>query len=237
MCEYILGRRPDEFGLVPDPAGYFKVKEFLKALGEIEGWKHIRQNHIHEIMMVLDAPPVETDGTVIRAVNRKDLPEISACTEVPKLLYVCIKRTAHAASAEKGLRPTVYSHVICTPDMELARRIGKRRDAHPVLLTVQAKKAQQAGVVFLSFGESIYLAEFIPPDCFTGPPPPKTPEKDKKPSAPVDEYIRKARAGTFPLAPGRPRAGKDPAGRRKDADWKKNKKRLRREKKHAWPDE
>ena len=29
---YILGNRPDEFGLVPDPDGYVKIKALLKVL-------------------------------------------------------------------------------------------------------------------------------------------------------------------------------------------------------------
>ena len=32
--KYILERRPDEFGLVPNPEGYVKIKDLLKAIGE-----------------------------------------------------------------------------------------------------------------------------------------------------------------------------------------------------------
>ncbi len=106
-----------------------------------------------------------------------------------------------------------------------------------MLLTIQAGKALEAGVQFLSFGESLYLANSIPPDCFTGPPLPKAPEKEKRPVDPLDDYIRKARAGTFPMAAGKLHGGKPTDKPHKGEDWKTNKKRLRREKKHFWPDE
>ena len=34
LMSYVLGNRPDEFGLVPDKEGYITVKELLKAINE-----------------------------------------------------------------------------------------------------------------------------------------------------------------------------------------------------------
>ena len=34
LMSYILGNRPDEFGLVPDREGYVGMKEFLQAIHE-----------------------------------------------------------------------------------------------------------------------------------------------------------------------------------------------------------
>ena len=44
---YILGRKPDEFGLVPDKDGFVKIKELLKAINEEDGWRHIREQPSH----------------------------------------------------------------------------------------------------------------------------------------------------------------------------------------------
>jgi len=38
MLAYVLGRRPDEFGLIPDAEGFVRIKDLLKALHEEEGW-------------------------------------------------------------------------------------------------------------------------------------------------------------------------------------------------------
>ncbi len=35
FISYILARRPDEFGLVPDPNGFVKIKDLLKAIGGV----------------------------------------------------------------------------------------------------------------------------------------------------------------------------------------------------------
>jgi putative RNA 2'-phosphotransferase len=37
MLSYVLGRRPDEFGLVPDADGFVRLKDLLKALHEALG--------------------------------------------------------------------------------------------------------------------------------------------------------------------------------------------------------
>ena len=34
LLVYILGRHPDEFGLLPGENGYVKIKELMKSLGE-----------------------------------------------------------------------------------------------------------------------------------------------------------------------------------------------------------
>ena len=49
LLTYILGRRPDEFGLVPGPDGYVKIKDLLKALSEEPGWRHVRRSHLREV--------------------------------------------------------------------------------------------------------------------------------------------------------------------------------------------
>ena len=41
------------------------------------------------------------------------------------------------------------------------------------LLTVQVQQCLEKGVVFFNAGEALFLADFIPPDCFSGPPLPK----------------------------------------------------------------
>ena len=37
FLSYVLGRRPDEFGLVLDEDGFITIKEFLKAVNEEDG--------------------------------------------------------------------------------------------------------------------------------------------------------------------------------------------------------
>lgn len=232
LAAYILGRRPDEFGLILDSDGYLAMKEFLKAVNELDGWSHIRLHHIHEIILSLRNPTIEIDDRRVRAKSREKVPIPAFCPSPPKLLYTCIRPKAYFVVAEEGIRPTTYSSVICAADKQLAEKIGKRRDPQPILLTIHTVSAIDKNVKFHQYGEAIFLSDVIPPDCFTGPPLPK--EKPlEKPIDPTDTYRRQTQAGSFQWSPDH--ANLKIHEKNKGMNWKKDKKRLRREKKNFWP--
>lgn len=174
LLSYILERRPDEFGLVPDAEGYVKIKDLLKALGEEEDWKYVRRASIDEVLFTIRNPRIDiADDSRIRAENRERLPEQRVAENFPRLLYTCVREKAQVFATDKGIFPQGYPRVILSSDQAVAERIGRRSDRSPVLLTVQTQKAADHGVLFYQAGETLYLADFIPPDCFTGPPLPK----------------------------------------------------------------
>ena len=173
LIAYILERRPDEFGLVVNPKGYVKVKELLKAVHEEAGWKYVRRSHLDEILITISDPPFEISDKLIRARHREHLPEKVLIRNPPKLLYTCIRRKAYPYVIDKGIFPLGYSQVILSSSRELAVRMGKRIDRSAILLTVQVQPCLDKGVVFFAAGEALFLADFIPPGCFSGPPLPK----------------------------------------------------------------
>lgn len=240
LCDTIIGQHPDEFGLVADHEGYFKIKDLLQAISEIEGWRHVRKNFIHEMLLVLPDPPVEIDDTRIRAKDLSRLPLVTRCENPPKLLYACITKKSYPAVLENGIRPTTHDRIICFMDPELAIKIGSRRSPHSVLLTIHTAKLREKGLLLWNAGERLFLTDFIPPDAFSGPLPPKEAAPGKRPEKkpdPVEIYRRQSQAGTFMLSPSMNE--KNPSGKKKEKDstWKNNKKRLRREKKFPWPDQ
>ncbi len=181
FLDCVLGRKPDALGLVPDEEGYIRIKDLLKALSEEEGWHHVRRAHLNEVVLTLQDPPVELTDSRIRAVDRKHLPKEVPATDMPKLIYTCVRKKAHPVVLEKGIRPTSHIKVILTEDEELARRMGRRSDSAPVLLTVQTERSVNEGVFFSRLGESLYLADRIPAECFTAPALPKEKPDAKKP--------------------------------------------------------
>jgi putative RNA 2'-phosphotransferase len=234
---YMLGRRPDEFGLIPDDDGYVVIKEFIKAASELAEWKHIRLSHVTEIPLMLDSSPVEIDSGRIRTVDGALRPRPEPCPDPPRLLYTCISRKSHPVVNTHGIRPTCHHRVISTSDPNLAVQWGKRRDSHPVSLTIQTAAAMEKGIRFYRLGEHLFLSDAIPPECFTGPPLPKESIKEKaqRKTEPLEQYARQSRAGTFFLnpSPAEPKSKSD----RKDRSWKHHKKRLRRNKTELWPDD
>ena len=196
LLDYILGRRPDEFGLVAESDGFIKIKELLKALSEEEGLSFVRRVHLDEILITLPDPPFEIAGNAIRAKNRQHLPAQTYAADPPKLLYHCVRQKAYPHVTTKGINPSGFPRVILSADLSLARRIGKRIDRFPVLLTIQVQQCLDRGVVFFKAGDALFLADFIPPDCFNGPPLPKEKPAAAKGDSP-QEPARKTPAGSF----------------------------------------
>jgi putative RNA 2'-phosphotransferase len=193
---YVLGRRPDEFGLVTDPEGYVKLKEFFKALHEEDGWKYVRKPHIDEILISSANPSVEIKADAIRAVCRDHLPEHVPTSDLPKLLFTCVRKRAYPFVLEMGLAPAAYPHVILTPDQEMVKRLGRRIDPDPVILTVHTHQAINEKVIFFKVGEVIYRTESLPAGCLTGPLLPKQKAETKK-REPVEQIRPRSLPGSF----------------------------------------
>lgn len=230
---YVLGVRPDEFGLVPDQDGYVKIKEFLKAVHEEEGWRSFRQGNINEMLVSLPNPPIQVNENFIRVKDRQRLPQRTALQAHPKLLFTCIRPKALRVIYEKGVGPMGRNHVILSSDKGMAQRIGKRVHASPATLTVNVESAVKKGTLFLQAGENLFLARYLPPDCFTGPPLPKEPQvtKAKEPER-IKERDRTP-GSFFPdineqMAPKEPKKLTRKQRREKDIGWKKSRKQKRR---------
>jgi putative RNA 2'-phosphotransferase len=239
LIAYILERRPDEFGLVTDPDGFIKVKELLKALHEEPGWKHVRRGHLDEILITLADPPFELSENRIRANRRQHLPKLNQASELPKLLFTCVRQKAYPHVSAKGIYPTTYPQVILSSRRDLAERMGRRFDPRPILLTVQVQQSNEKGVAYYQAGESLFLADFIPPDCFHGPPLPKEKPLGKKADHPPGPGEPKMPGSYFIDLDGKKKA-KSPTNPRekiqtdRETDRKGLKKQKRRRERPPW---
>ena len=179
LLAYVLGRRPDEFGLIPSAQGFVTVKELLKDLHEESGWRHVRSAHLNEVMLAASPAPIDLDGKLVRAADRTQLPAITPTDTLPKLLYIAVRKKAYALVAEKGLKAASRPYLILSSNKAMAMRLGRRRDNDPVLLSIQVSKTRKMGVSYDRYGERLFLTEFIPAGTFSGPALPK-----QKPVAP-----------------------------------------------------
>jgi putative RNA 2'-phosphotransferase len=167
---FILGYRPDEFGVVPGPGGYVPYKELLQVIHEEPGWGHVRQSHFNEILMGNGRSLFEWDDKRIRALKRDwsfdlgNLPDT-----LPKILFIAVRRRAHPHIMERGLKSNPEKYLSLSKDKEMAMRIGHRRDPKPLLLEVLAQQAEKSGVQFYPFGD-LLLAKEIPVRFLSGPP-------------------------------------------------------------------
>ena len=240
LISYVLGRSPAEFGLVPDPDGFVKLKEFLKAISEEDGLKYVRRSNINEILTTLPDPPIEIKNDFIRAIHRDKLPELRPAQSLPKLLFTCVRRKAYPVVLEKGIFPMGFSHVILSSEPEMAKRMGKRKDLEPVLLSVQTRISMDRGIVFYEAGDPLFLTESISPGCFTGPPPPKPKEAPVKHDTPDKEILIKM-PGSFLMKlkdkkavrkPSKPSAKSSQAA--VDKNYKKGKQKRQKRERPPW---
>jgi putative RNA 2'-phosphotransferase len=229
LC-YILGHKPDEFGLVPDPDGFVKTREFLKAVTEENGWKFFRKSNIDEILISEVTPPIEVVGNAIRAKNRGHLKERFFLGHPPKFLYTAIRRKAYPSTLEKGIHPMGRNHVILCSQTTMAEKIGKRIDNPPILLTVNTESAIRHGSIFFQVADNLFLSTVIAPGCFTGPALPREPRETVKKEAAKPKERDKTPGSFFLEAPsdGVEKERTKKQRRHKEIKWKEERKRMRR---------
>lgn len=230
---YVLGYRPDEFGIVPDAAGFVGIKELLQALHEEPEWRHIRAFHLSEVAAVSAGPAVETVEGRIRAVDRSKLPAAATMVTFPKLLYIAIRRRAYPVVLEKGMTASNRPNLVLAMDQAMAMRIGRRVDNDPILLTVQVSASVENGTRFQKYGQHLVLADRIAAGTFSGPALPKD-KPETKPAGPsIKPSSQPKTPGSFFPEPDRfhPPVHRPPAGnRRREPDWKKERRQARRNK-------
>jgi putative RNA 2'-phosphotransferase len=229
LLSYVLGRQPDEFGLVADADGYVKLKTLLQAMAEEQGaGLQIRRGDINELLVSSQDAAIEMEAERIRAIDRDLLPRPEYCDRWPGQLFACIRRRAHGRVLTHGIPAPEPPGVILSPNREMALRIGRRRDPEPVLLTVQPQTLVQAGATILRYGEHLFLATALPPGTFIAPPLQK--EKPRAAKTPPPALKTEPHPGSFYLKlepePGKPR--RPPRGKNEDPDWKRARREKRR---------
>jgi putative RNA 2'-phosphotransferase len=239
LLVYILGRQPDEFGLLPAENGYVKIKDLMKSLGEEPDWRHVRLNQIRDVIYSTDSPAVEIENNLIRAKDRTHLSLPQIPDILPKLMYYAIRRRAYPAILEKGLpAATSINRIILTSDIAMAQRLGRRIDSSPVILMVNSERARKNGATVWRFGNRLFLLDCLPIGSFSGPPLPKKREEVKQVETPKSQAAQKTPGSYYldltidsthkNLSKKRPRQRKN--------EWKRDRTRISRNKGKGWPD-
>jgi len=234
---YVLGHRPDEFGLVPDSDGFLPVKRLLQALREEPGWSSFNEGALREVLLSEHRGDFEIDGTRIRATERRFQTHPLIPVEPPSgLLFTAVRRRAHSHALEHGLKPRPDGPHILSQDRDMALRMGRRMDASPVILEIRIPSGGQGSAPLSAFG-TLFLAVEIHPEAIVGPPLSRDQQRAlEQPEEPLFERKKAARgpqfdAGTFLLEAERDpdRSRRDSKGRKRRT-WKETSRKIRREK-------
>jgi putative RNA 2'-phosphotransferase len=205
MLTYVLGRRPDEFGLVPDAEGFVRVKDLLKALHEEEGWRYVNATHINEVLLSVPESGLELADGRVRIRNR--VSHVPPGPPLPKLLYVSIRRRAYPHVHAEGLQVSEPPGVLLAADRTMAERLGRRIDPDPVILSVNVEALTEQGQRLTAAGEGLFTTDAVPAGTFSGPPLPKEQDEERRPRAHPPAAESQVMAGSFALDAERAEAG------------------------------
>lgn len=181
MLTYMLGHRPDEFGLVLSAEGFVPIKHLLQALVGEPGWGFVRRRHLEEVVGLLQPPRFEVVGEDIRCLEPGP-PDLRRPPgeRLPPLLYVAVPPKAHPRVWETGLKPLPDRDLVLAATPETALKLGRRRAPDPVLVTVQSQAAAKRGIPFQGYGDQLFLSPGpLPRDLLQLPPPPQIKEKPR----------------------------------------------------------
>ncbi|HBF42158.1 MAG TPA: hypothetical protein DDW42_00740 [Desulfobacteraceae bacterium] len=250
---YILGHRPDEFGLVPDLDGFVVYKELIQAIHEEPGWSYVRRSHINEVLLGKNRPLFQPEENRIRVLERRwrlDFDDaarspgrprgkfsygqdMDSRQKPPKILYIPVRRRAHPVVMEKGLKSSEGRYLALSAEEDMALRIGKRRDQKPVLLEIMAWDAEKEGVLLYPFG-NLFLTNQIPAKYISGPPVSKEVLERRSDGGTREERVRPVASnltpGTFSLDIARDTGRFQKTKGKKRKGWKEEARNLRKRK-------
>ncbi|MGG3839450.1 RNA 2'-phosphotransferase [Paenibacillus dendritiformis] len=162
---YALRHAPWEYELELDEEGWVSLEQLLQTLRLDQRWESVNEQDIRNMMEAADKQRFEVAEGKIRALYGHSVPRkiVKQAETPPPVVYHGTARRFAAQILDEGLRPMGRQYVHLSADKETAMLVGKRRDAAPVLLKVDAETARNEGIMFYPGNHTIWLSDFIPP--------------------------------------------------------------------------
>jgi putative RNA 2'-phosphotransferase len=164
----ILRHQPERFALALDDEGWASRAEVMEIL---KGLPNFRWANRSDVMHVVEQGTgdgrkrFKVEGDRIRALYGHSFARRIRHERArpPDRLYHGTSPEAVEAIRREGLRPMGRQYVHLSPDRETAVRVGARHAPRPIVITIRATEANEAGIAFFHPEEAVYLAEQIPP--------------------------------------------------------------------------
>ncbi|POH71929.1 RNA 2'-phosphotransferase [Arthrobacter glacialis] len=160
-----LRHEPWLFELELDDRGWTSTESLLTALrAESPGWAELSRDDLARMIATAAKPRHEMQGHKIRALYGHSTPDVIAMVQsVPpeELFHGTSPASTHTILAE-GLRPMGRQYVHLSKDTHTADLVGSRKAPNPVILSIDAKAANLAGLPFYRGSDIVWLANQIP---------------------------------------------------------------------------
>jgi len=182
----ILRHFPDRYQLTIDPHGWVDLPEMVRAIGRKHPAYHwLRPQHLVAIAETDAKGRYEVRDERVRATYGHTLEvDLDLPTEnIPEHLYFPVTPEEAAIVLEVGLKPSDRKKVHLSKTAADARAAGKVRTPEPVILEVDARKAQAGGIVIMQAGKTVYLVDQVPAELLRRTEPEEfPPEAEAKPA-------------------------------------------------------
>ena len=162
---YALRHKPEEYNLSLDVEGYALIDDLLEGINNKHKYsKVITIDDINEVIRISDKKRLEISGEYIRALYGHSIDTKIEKQEImpPDILYHGTTHKAIDSILKEGLKPMNRQYVHLSKDIDMAIRVGKRRDNDPIVLEIDAKKAYEDGIKFYKGNYDVILVDFLP---------------------------------------------------------------------------
>lgn len=163
---HMLRHAPLKYGLELDNDGFVPVEQLLGAINKNGEYSvTVTSDDIQHIIDTSDKKRLEmTDGKIRALYGHTVKGRIHMETVIPPdILYHGTSHKACIKIMTEGLKPMKRQYVHLSSDIDTAVLVGKRKEKCPIILTVDAKRANADGVIFYRSGyDKIILSDFIP---------------------------------------------------------------------------
>lgn len=173
LLSLILRHRPEDFELTLDPYGWVPISALLAAIRRQRGWEDVAVDDLVAAVRLPGRRRFEIRDGRMRALYGHSVPvqPEARAQRPPEWLYHSTPPERLAAILSEGLQPGTrrFVHLSLTPLQ--AQEVGRRHAPNPVVLTILARQAHEAGVAFYQASGDVYLADRIPPEFLLVPQP------------------------------------------------------------------
>jgi putative RNA 2'-phosphotransferase len=161
----VLRHKPEEIGLSLNENGWASVEELIQKMNTTTSNVNITKAIIQEVVSTNDKKrfTFNEDETMIRANQGHSIDvELALQPSIPpEILYHGTVEKFLPNIKVEGLQKMSRQHVHLSENLDTATKVGSRR-GKPIILTVQAKKMHDDGLLFYRSVNNVWLTDNVP---------------------------------------------------------------------------
>ena len=160
----LLRHQPEKLNIELDNEGFTSLPNLITKMQAKPRWAGLHERDVRRVVRESDKQRYEIVDDRIRARYGHSVPKAVSYDpiEPPEILYHGTSPGAAELIAVQGLRPMNRQYVHLSTEVHQAMLVGRRHHPRPILLSVRAREAHAAGVVFHLPEPRLYISGPIP---------------------------------------------------------------------------